>query len=75
MLGFFLVLMTRTRLLVSGTPEMMNLGRRMVLRLILHVRVDFFLPFWTHHWKKSRAKSYDDASVNFASCLIAEFAD
>jgi len=44
-LGFFLVLMTRTRLLVSGTPEMMNLGRRMVLRLILHVRVDFFSSF------------------------------
>ena len=39
----FPVLMTRTRPSVNGTPEMMNLGRRMVSRLILHVRVDFFV--------------------------------
>jgi len=35
----------------------------------------FFSSFLDSPLEKSRAKSYDDASVNFASCLIAEFAD
>jgi len=35
----------------------------------------FFFLFGLTTGKKSRAKSYDDTSVNFASCLIAEFAD
>jgi len=74
-LGFFLVLMTRTRLLVNGTPEMMNLGRRMVSRLILHVRVEFFFYFWTNSSKKSCAKWYDDPSVNFPWYVIAHFGD
>jgi len=74
-LGFFLVLMTRTRLLVNDTPEMMNLGRRMVSRLILHVRVEFFFLFWTNNSKKSCAKSYDDRSVKFPWYVIAHIAD